>query len=480
MRNRKYLFTLLFIALCFSFSFTSKAENLVSGKYEYTINKDDGTVCFEKYNGTKTSITIPAEIKGRTVTALGYNAFFNHGIIQSVKIGKNIKEIAPEAFMFAHKLKSITVDSGNKYFSSKDGILYNKSKTKILCYPHNKSGATFKIPSTVKTIESGAFYVNRNLKTLTIPSSVTRINDLSISGGKFKYLIIPGSVSTIEDHGIYHCDNLLSLRIEKGNLKTLKNSAVSYCGKLKTVYLPANVTSVGRFFECNALENIYVNSSNKNYSSKDGALFNKAKTKLIYFPAGRTDKTYIIPNTVKTISEFAFYGSHLTQIGFNKNVTKIENSNFLAYSDIEKIYYSGTKKDFNKINASESDKKYLLEHYVKVSSHVHKFTETRSKRATTTADGSIKCKCSCGYTYYKKIKEVDDILLSCSKFTYNGKKRAPVVTIYDAYGKQLTKGTDYTLTYVGTRIKPGTYTVKIKFIGNYSGATSRTFKIVSK
>ena len=70
--------------------------------------------------------------------------------------------------------------------------------------------------------------------------------------------------------------------------------------------------------------------------------------------------------------------------------------------------------------------------------------------------------------------------LSTTQYTYNGKKRTPEVTVKNAAGTTLKKGTHYTVSYPKGRKAVGTYKVTVKFIGNYSGTKTLTFKIKSK
>ncbi len=62
-------------------------------------------------------------------------------------------------------------------------------------------------------------------------------------------------------------------------------------------------------------------------------------------------------------------------------------------------------------------------------------------------------------------------------YTYDGKVKAPAVTVKDAKGNVLKKGTDYTVTYEKGRKMPGKYTVNIVCKGNYSGEKKLYFKI---
>ncbi len=67
--------------------------------------------------------------------------------------------------------------------------------------------------------------------------------------------------------------------------------------------------------------------------------------------------------------------------------------------------------------------------------------------------------------------------LSTTSYTYNGSVKTPSVTVKNANGTKLTKGTHYTVTYASGRKNVGTYKVTIKMKGNYTGTKTLTFKI---
>ncbi len=67
--------------------------------------------------------------------------------------------------------------------------------------------------------------------------------------------------------------------------------------------------------------------------------------------------------------------------------------------------------------------------------------------------------------------------LSTTAYTYDGKVKAPTVTVKNAAGTKLTKNTHYTVTYASGRKNVGTYKVTIKGKGNYTGTKTLTFKI---
>lgn len=74
----------------------------------------------------------------------------------TVAIPASVTNIGNNAFANCLGLAQITVDKGNQYYSSQDGVLFNKSVDKLLCFPSGKAGA-YTIPSTVTSIEYQTF-----------------------------------------------------------------------------------------------------------------------------------------------------------------------------------------------------------------------------------------------------------------------------------------------------------------------------------
>ena len=107
-------------------------------------------------------------------------------------------------------------------------------------------------------------------------------------------------------------------------------------------------------------------------------------------------------------------------------------------------------------------------------------TKATTTKATLKANGKIVYKCSVCGAPTKSAKTIympKTFSLSYTKTTYNGKVKAPAVTVKDSKGNVLKKGTDYTVTYANGRKAVGTYKVTIEGIGKYSFTKTLTFKI---
>lgn len=84
--------------------------------------------------------------------------------------------------------------------------------------------------------------------------------------------------------------------------------AFADCKSVVDITIPDCVVSIGEgaFANCTSLESITVGEANPLYSSEDGVLFNKAKSTLLSYPAGKKDKVYVLPKSVSRIGEGAF------------------------------------------------------------------------------------------------------------------------------------------------------------------------------
>ena len=115
--------------------------------------------------------------------------------------------------------------------------------------------------------------------------------------------------------------------------------AFSNCSSLTSITIPNSVTIIrdNAFVSCSGLTSFSVAGDNSNYSSKEGVLFNKQQTTLIQYPT-RKQGEYIIPNSVTTIVDYAFYGcSGLTSLTIPNSITSIVDNAFAGCSSLTSI-----------------------------------------------------------------------------------------------------------------------------------------------
>lgn len=128
-------------------------------------------------------------------------------------------------------------------------------------------------------------------------------------------------------------------KINNKNVTGIGDEAFTGSFDVVSISVPASVTSIGAtaFIGCNSLKTISVDSGNTKYSSDSGVLFDKSKTEIIRVPSAKSG-TYIIPNTVKTVASYAFWGcTELTEVTVQNGVTTIGYSAFWNCSALKSI-----------------------------------------------------------------------------------------------------------------------------------------------
>ena len=183
-------------------------------------------------------------------------------------------------------------------------------------YDYKDDIHTLVIESGVTSIGSFAFYYFENLTSVSISNNVLSINS----------------------YAFFNCEKLPSIVFPDG-LINIAFMAFGGCSALSSLFLPKSVTIIEpmSFLSCYSLTSIEVDSENNSYTSENGVLFNKDKTAIICCPAGKEGE-YVIPNSVKTIENAAFYScSILTAIIIPNSVTSIEQNAFIDCTSLISI-----------------------------------------------------------------------------------------------------------------------------------------------
>lgn len=187
-----------------------------------------------------TSISIP-----ESVTSIGKYAFHFCLRLLNATIPKNVKSIGVGAFAGEASMSDIQVSEDNKYFTSENGILYDKKKKVLIQCPRAKSGE-IKIPESVTNIGEEAFEYCQNVTSIIIPESVTNIGRVAFkSCENLTSVIIPQGVTQIEESTFSGCSSLSNVTIPKG-VTSISNSAFYSCTSLKNITIPETVTSIDK------------------------------------------------------------------------------------------------------------------------------------------------------------------------------------------------------------------------------------------
>ena len=186
----------------------------------------------------------------------------------------------------------------------------------------------------------------RTMTTLVIEEGVTTIGANAFSyGDELTSVNFPHSLKSIGIGSFSMCLKLSSLNLPD-RLETIGVDAFFSVG-VNSISIPASVTKIsdGAFAHCTYLSSIAVENGNGHFVAVDGVLFNKDKTELIQYPAGRTNITYNIPAEVTKIGRQSFAGNnYLTSVSFPAGVIEIGSFAFNGCRELSSLALPGGLK----------------------------------------------------------------------------------------------------------------------------------------
>ena len=170
------------------------------------------------------------------------------------------------------------------------------------------------------------------VKSIVIGDGITKIHNQEFSGYESVTSVsIADSVKEICYDSFRYCSSLKKIKLPK-NLEIIGPDAFNNCTSLEEITIPASVYFIDRvpFRGSENIKSYNVDSSNKNFTSVNGVLYNKQKTTIVRYPSSSTATEFTISKDVKEIYNGAFEGS--------KNIKKFKvekgNTNFVTVNGV--------------------------------------------------------------------------------------------------------------------------------------------------
>ena len=239
--------------------------------------------------------------------SIGKSAFYNCKRLTAISIPAKLTDIANDAFIDCKSIAAFTVHEENPVYCSENGVLFNKDKSALVCYPAGKLDTQYSVPDGVFAILDSAFYNCAVLEAITLPESLQSI-------GEFAFR---------------NCTNLLSLHI------------------------PADVTAIGNgaFINTVRLVSLTASIDNTAFCTMDNVLYNKDMTELICCAAEAVPIEFVVPQSVQVIRDFAFDGcATMCAISIGKKLSRVGKSAFATCTYLCVAYYGGSESQWDAID----------------------------------------------------------------------------------------------------------------------------------
>ncbi len=256
-----------------------------------------------------------------SVTTIADGSFTDCTGLESVTIGKGCTSVTASAFTRNVNLVKFDVSEDNENYASVDGVLYNKEKTAVICYPKSLSGECV-IPDTVTSIEKAAFENCNKLTKITIGSGVETVNPYAFNQCNLLATVVFKDSDTankkICERAFYYCGSLTE--VDFGNAVTsIGDYAFTICSKIKSLEFPDSLTSIGQF-------------AFSPYTDRTGGTYKESNLESVKFGTG-----------LKTIGNYAFYDDRkISKLEFTgDNLTSIGSYAFYDNLALEELNLSG-------------------------------------------------------------------------------------------------------------------------------------------
>lgn len=353
---------------------------------------------------TDTNIVIPEKVNGKPVIAIAEGAFKNNENIVSVVVPDSVEEIEKKAFSGCSNpnFQSITVgtnDSNLKamgvhvFFSTfvstinykgtmaewksikfdvAEGQSWNYNRGieitvicndgKLVYHSSDPNAEPEEIP--MKKTEGLEFTLNDDGKSYSL-TGVGTCTDTDV--------VIPSTyngkpVTNIAEDAFVWNDTIISIVIPD-SVTSIERHAFFSCSALVTINIPDSVTSIGEFIfmDCVSLENIDVDENNQHYKSIDGNLYTKNGDTLIQYAIGRSEESFIVPDSVNYIGDYALaLSKSLKSITIPESVTDIGFMVFTSCRELANIEVDENNPHFESIdgNLYSEDRQTLIQYAI--------------------------------------------------------------------------------------------------------------------
>ena len=360
--NMKRNFLLLIVCTLFTFNVHANDYDFERNGILYLVS-NYGDVKITGYtNDVSSNLEIPQTVtylgQSYSVTNIDDYAFQGCSAITTLVVHNNIKSLGFSVFTDCYNLKSVNIEKGG--ITSLPGFTFSGC-TKLTavslpnditqindCAFQNCPFTTIKLPTNLTSLSGEVFRRCDNLKTITIPASVSYMSSaFNLCYSLESIVVEPQSKNYVSEDGVlydisktklikYPCMKTQQKYDIPNTVTSIADYAFYQCSNLTRINFPSNLISIGAlsFHGCRLVEDLSLPST---VSTIGWGAFGDCTS----------IKKMIIPDNVDIIKQETFYGcSSLEEIDLPEKLSKCSFSSFGGCSALREIKISGSNKHF--------------------------------------------------------------------------------------------------------------------------------------
>ncbi|MBO4998031.1 MAG: hypothetical protein J6D02_08545 [Lachnospira sp.] len=320
------------------FTFNGKNLDKFNGEKTFVINCDtttaDADEIYELYNDEyKKFEKVTKVVYGPKATKVKEDFLIYFMKAKTLVLGKNIKQAGGKynltyygSPLLDYYLERIEVKKGNKKYTAKNGVLYNKDMTTLVKLPGNYKGKSYVMPETVQSVlNQYSIVYGRNLEEFTISRicngnfdnlmNFVKLKSINVVEGNPHFSTMDGVLynqaqtkmicvpAKLQGTQLHFPDTLTKLELFSLPKELEKINIPRDCKKL--YYGGDELEDSNPLFYLKKLQEITVSAGNTSFMAKDGVLFTYDGVTLIAYPAAKPEKEYVVPDEVVTIADDA-------------------------------------------------------------------------------------------------------------------------------------------------------------------------------
>lgn len=242
--------------------------------YTYTASNGNATITAVSFDSsvpsTGVEVSIPAELDGNKVTALGADLFKENTKVSVINVPEGVESLGIQCFYGCSNLISVSLPTTLSSLSDN-------------CFWQCKSLTNVSLSEGTKSLGSHCFYQCTALKSIKLPSTLTTLGNSCFWQSGLESIEIPNGVTVLDNECFQYCVSLKNITIPESVI-SIQNSCFAGCTSLTNLTLPSSLTIIGdnSFFYCTSLESVVFPTQNIKSVGKNVFSYDKDNLTVIF------------------------------------------------------------------------------------------------------------------------------------------------------------------------------------------------------